>query len=560
MKVTEELKKIRQLRRDKKSLEDFLERYQNIPGMFEDSTHEEIQNFGTELSDYLPIIYRWDPDSMEYLFLRSDIESLKDLRDQYQNIENELFRKRVESVPSEPIELKQPMETESIVQDEVPVKEVPKVEVIEQPIVKTDITLKTLLDFYRQNGLIGEENNAILQTLGAINQLSFGIESLSGSGKSYTVDFLMKLLPEEAVYKMELSSNTAEMYEAETINQAKIICIPELQKAMKSSNPIVVEILKNITEGKDISRKVRNQKEKTNEHYTINGDKGVIFTLAVENEFKYDAEFSRRVFILHTDISQKQTDDILRYKALKRHAKAVSETYLSQEEIKGLEEHIGNCLYFPSAEFENPFADYIVEFMPRTIRARSYDDYFFDLVDACTKFNHENRVQKDGVVFVELEDVYTVHKLYWKQFVKSLQNIPLLGEACLNEIGGSVDDVAEDGSKSLSADDVYTSLKRDYQTVTYYVVEQTLNRLVDGGFLEMDDFKSKKPRYSLLEKPKFSQDFDWQRCFEIGYQFMKENYPSVVDLWTLNQLSANQVTALDPVNGQKTSLALTNYE
>ena len=49
--------------------------------------------------------------------------------------------------------------------------------------------------------------------------------------------------------------------------------------------------VKGVTEGKDVSRTVRDQSTRSNEKYVITGDKGVIFTLAVENQFKYDAEF-----------------------------------------------------------------------------------------------------------------------------------------------------------------------------------------------------------------------------------------------------------------------------
>ena len=583
---------------DRSTLDTFLENREKYAlAILEARSEKDMKLSGEELQQYFSLLSKWNSFSPEYGSLKSRLDEVRlfqkafkekaellglgkflrkinlnklphlaALSEQYKaecqtnagaQQENDVS-KEAQAVPSPgPDETLEQKTSDSIVivPDSIDAVVEPKPVVLTQKPI--DITLATVLSYYQQQGLVGEERTALVQTLGAINQLCFGIESLSGSGKSYTVDILVrKLLNKSDVYSMELSSKTAEMYDADTINKAKIIYIPELQKAMNSSNPLIIEVLKNITEGKDASRKVRDQSTQTNKKFTIKGNKGVIFTLASENAFKYDAEFARRVFILYTDISEQQTDNIIKYKAAsKRHATGVGRHEMPDASIRAVKEHISECLYFPEVEFENPFADYIAGFIPRTIRARSYDDYFFDLIEASTKFNHKNRVRNDGVLFVNIEDVYTIDNLYWKQFVKTLLKIPLLGETALNVFNGNDDDSFRDQRKYLSAQDVYMDIRNENTSINYHVVEETLERLVGAGFLEKDDHKARKPRYFRVnEMPDFEQPMQWQKCFETGLAFMQENYPALAESWLMSQMDGNDVAARSPVDDSRVVL------
>ncbi|MBW2988092.1 hypothetical protein DRJ48_04435 [Candidatus Woesearchaeota archaeon] len=435
---------------------------------------------------------------------------------------------------------------------EVFVGKLPQKSKTRTPRVEGSVDLETLLRYYKSKGLVGEEKLAILQTLGAIHQLSFGIESLSGSGKSFTIEILISLLPKGDVYRMELSSKTAEMYNAETINRAKIIYIPELQKAMSSSNPIVVEVLKNITEGKDAVRRVRDQASKSVVNYTIQAGKGVIFTLATENAFKYDTEFSRRVFILHTDISKEQTDRILRSKARARHPTLQNQNLITPEEEEALKRHIAECLHTDGLVFENPFSDYISSYIPRTIRSRSYDDYYFDLVEAMALFHYNQRLNEDGVVFIELQDVYAIQELYWHQFCKSLLGIPLIGEEALTVFGEGID-----ATNSRTAEEVYRVLKPWNPSITYRMVENTLERLVEVGLLDKTDHQSRRTRYFRSGSTEiFDLEVDWQEAWNTGLKFMEEQYPRVVERWVTKQVKEGRVVAKHPLTSEVVELAM----
>jgi len=395
------------------------------------------------------------------------------------------------------------------------------------------VTFQELLEYYHSKGLVGEESTAIIQTLGAINLMGFGIKSLSGSGKSYTLDMLFDLIPEGMVYRMELSSNAAEMYNAEKINHSKIIYIPELQKAMGSKNPILVEVLKNITEGKSARRLVRDQSARTNLEQIISGEQGVIFTLAVENAFDYDTEFSRRVFLLQTDVSRRQTDDILQSKAGRRHANKYTQ---SSQVLYSLREHMRACIEFPETEFENPFAEYISQRIPRNIRARTYIDYFFDLIEACAKFNYQNRItiERPGgrnIMFVDLEDVYNIKELYWPEFIKSLMSVPIFGEETLDILKNK---------NGATAQKVYEELKEIQPSFTFAYTESVLEGLVDSGFATKNDYKTRSPVYSFKQGIS-SEEFDWRACWESGMAYVAHYYPILAEAWAGKQATVDGV-------------------
>ncbi len=302
-----------------------------------------------------------------------------------------------------------------------------------------------LLDFYSSRGLVGEEKVAVLQTLGAIRKLCFGIEGASGSGKSFTADLLMELLPKEYVYRIELSSNTAEVYNAEEINRAKIIYVPELQKALNSKNPIMVEVLKNLTEGRDVLRRVRDQEKKRNITLHIEADKGIIYTLALENDLKKDVELSRRVFQLTTDSSEEQS-----YKVIDN---IIEEEYNHSnkgKDFSGLRHHIRRCMLLPEVEYVNPFSRVLLEIMPVTVKARSFVKHYLNLIQGSALFHHKERVREGGNIFVNLEDFFLVHSLYHQMFSKSLEES--VEEERISNEGGEKDGVETDGRGKEIAD------------------------------------------------------------------------------------------------------------
>jgi len=291
---------------------------------------------------------------------------------------------------------------------------------------KNTLSLYDVVRHYKNQGVVGEQSLVCAITLAAINGSSFGVEGFSGSGKTFVTDKLVDgLLPD--VYKIGQSSNLAIFNDVEKINESRFIYIPELQKAMQQRNAPIIEVIKDLTEGKDANRIVTKRgKNGGVEEYSIRKGVSIIYTLAVENHFKKDEESSRRLIRFRTDSSPEHLDEIHDQKAKKRytlgHSKKAATTLQNR-----LREHVQECLDMKDVNIIDPFADYFAELIPKTQKSVGYVDHYYSLLDGCAKFhfNERTRFEIDGEVYlvVNLEDHYNVFQMYFKEFVQTLKDL-----------------------------------------------------------------------------------------------------------------------------------------
>ncbi len=350
------------------------------------------------------------------------------------------------------------------------------------------LSIEELLAHYRSEGVVGEELTLITATLCAVGKIPFGIHSASGSGKSYTLEKVIDILP--SVYRMELSSPAAEIANADVINQAQYIFVPELQKAMASRNPIIVEALKNLTEGKDARRIVYRHGDI--ETQNISAGKGILFTLATENAFVYDAEFARRVIALHADESEQQTIDIIADKALRR--AGTTRTAPSVMYVRG---HMSAAIRDAAHEFINPYAPFIASVMPPLVKSRGQADMFFDLCDASAAFHGRSPVA--GEHYVSLDDVSLVSEAYWPQFCEGVFGLPP---------GGRYLAESHRAGEKINAP------------------LHALDMLVKSGFAVKE-----KGTYRRSERVLAIPYFDIEACADAGERFMRVNRTQQYAAW-----------------------------
>ena len=429
---------------------------------------------------------------------------------------------------------------------------------------------KDLIDFSQTCGLVEERENFILLALSAINKISCGVESVSGSGKSVLTDILMELLPKKRIYNMGLSSNTATMYDYKALNQADIVYIEELQKAMNSSNPIVVELLKNMTEGKELTRKVYDAVSKEVIQHKIKGNLGVVYSLALENKQKKDEELHRRVITFMTDISQSQNRRVVQY---------IGKTRFNRKRLKiqrdettqNLKEHINIVMDLASDKVENPFAEYIAEQVPVPFTiVRSYVGHYFNLVDGSTKFHFKERMRKDNLFYSSIQDVYNIHILYGSTFNRKIHQLP--------QLGIEVMDIFEDKTKGwkkneekkqqqlfseeddedkryLDVSQVHKALKARGILLKHKVISDQCELLIEAGFLGKEPSGRKNLYYKTDDVEEFEDKFDFKACMDAGIENMKKHYPEYVDEWLKSQYNENGVIDLyNPLTGEKTLL------
>ncbi|MBW2981522.1 hypothetical protein KY343_01450 [Candidatus Woesearchaeota archaeon] len=290
---------------------------------------------------------------------------------------------------------------------------------------KNSMGLHDIVRNYKNQGVVGEESLVCAITLAAINGSSFGVEGFSGSGKTYVTDKLIELLPD--VYSVGQSSDLAIFNDENKINGSKFLYIPELQKAMQKRNAPIIEVIKDLTEGKDANRLVttRSKKGGTKE-FSIKKGISIIYTLAIENHFKKDEESSRRLIRFRTDSSSEHLEEIHSQKAKNRYTLGHSKKAATRLQNR-LREHVGECMDMKDVNIIDPFADYFAELIPKTQKSVGYVDHYYSLLDGCTKFhfNERTRFEIDGEVYlvVNLEDHYNVFQMYFKEFVNTLKDL-----------------------------------------------------------------------------------------------------------------------------------------
>jgi len=349
------------------------------------------------------------------------------------------------------------------------------------------VELRDIATYFKAKGVVGEESLVTGIYLALSNNISFGVEGYSGSGKTFLVDKLINLVKEEDLYRAELSSKTAMFYDAHIINGANLIYIPELQKALQDRNSPVTEIIKNITEGKDAKRIVTSKNQMGSEEFVIDKGKTIVYTLALENSFKKDNEAARRFMRFITDSTPKHFEEIISYKAQGRGNLLKSKH--DEELTTRLGNHL-NALRNLSVQVIDPFAEYLQAFIPKTQKSVGYIDHYYNLVDACTRFHFQNRehfvVDNQDYLLANLEDHYQVHAIYYNEFIKTLDDLAQEGESKYREENIDWKKCFEQGREQLYQNSTLQEVVKDNPAL----LKNWEIRQVGQGSIHAKDYKT----------------------------------------------------------------------
>lgn len=433
----------------------------------------------------------------------------------------------------------------------LPKKKEEKTKTINEPI-KINVTpsLQTIKDYFKNEGLVGEENNACIMVIALLRLQNLLIESESGAGKSMIADTGMKLFPQETVYKLEFTSKTGLMYDQEIFNKARIVYIPELQKAYSDMN---IDILKSITEKKNVERKVTKMMDFSGgkpkfggvKKQALRGDnKCILSTLALENKMKKDEELNRRILTIHTDITAEQNRKVINSVGKKRFKPERFNT-IPIKEITDLKNHCNNVLNLKELFYENPFAEFISNKVPTGfIIVRSYIKHYLDLMEGVSKFHYQDRLIKDNTLFMNIQDAIMLHELYGQLFNQKIHHLPQLGKPIMDcfkakDIGYKKNKdtkyafVNEDDETRtyLSSMEIHKALKKQNMLIKHKVIGEQCEVLMEAGFLGKEVSGKKILYYQTDEVINFEEDFPWEQCLKEGRRLMKKHYPQYYDDW-----------------------------
>lgn len=438
--------------------------------------------------------------------------------------------------------------------------------------------LYTVGQWYKNRGLVGETDLALVQTVVAVSgkNMGFGLEAPSGSGKSATMDLLVgrgdgndtALIKSKFVYFKDAGSTTSFFYDAEKINAAKIIVFFELQK---DKSDMTVEAIKSMTEGKSASRKVTNMAK---EEVTLQEikPKTVMYTLAIENDTKPDAELRRRCITMSTDVSKEQTAKVLEIKS-KMRWDPQSIQILDEQDSNDIRENV-NAILLNNTRVVNPFtemfAKIVAEIAPDQ-KVRSMMEHFWDVMEGVVKINSLERVQlldkKTGsmVAIANIQDLYQTLDIYKSSFLRDVYSIPPLGDIILKGFDDAfeVKETEKDSKSDLAGYGfVSTSTKwvdvnhlrkaikeRQKVVLAKNVVIQICRQLVDAGYLE-DAKIDNVVKYQVQEKFTEFNSPEPEKLVAHAYELVKNKYPEKADKWHEQQFQPY----IHPISGKEISL------
>ena len=386
------------------------------------------------------------------------------------------------------------------------------------------------------NPILGEDELALSSCLSyLLEDNNFVIKAYSGTGKTVIMDAIFSLLPEEFYYVLEHLSETAVWYDAEKINRARFIAIPEAQKLPEA----VIEVVKTWGDGRSAFRK-RTDVTIGDTVETQIYAKYVFMCVAVENTkgaAYFDAELERRCMIMHTNPTVEQTERVLKHKLMDSAVPKTKLTTMSDEEIEKLKEHVLKAVIERDDEdalhIKNPCAPFLFEAIPSAFPvSRSKVQYLLKLINAVARFYPDEilRVEKDGTQYglVTPKHNWLGLRIYLNSFVSECLHMPSHGTDILKLFPNTRIDrfgFADGDTIRMSTNEIKKAAKA--AGLPFTKIEPILGALLMTGFLEMDEDKGKKLYYKspLFEEP--VAKINWSELIEETKDFMAKNWPAV---------------------------------
>lgn len=399
---------------------------------------------------------------------------------------------------------------------------------------------------YQREGIVGDFATRELLFYSILGKVNVGIESLPGSGKSALLHATLRLLPPKE-YVVVNHATTGSLYTNPALQQASFIVIPELQKVF---TPEIEEIIKNLAEGQ-ASTHTRTSADRRSVDTLRIDKKSILYSFAITNRHhkKQDEEFLRRFLVLHTDISTKQSKDILKEYARSTFLAPTHNNEEEQFDKEGFTHHLACCIA-SKRTILNPYLEYITANLPTTIsntlRIRSCIKYFDFVIQGATRFYRENTFETsvgagiEGKRGVEQGCKGRVNSgIIFSHYHENAQVLPLVGEAIVNTIYGL--DVLDRAVLSLNTQDrPVQEFKDDFYTtfgssaIIRKRLDESLERLVDQGLLRVDT-----RIHSTSQLPQFV--FNKDEAIAAADARMREFYPAQREEWFSKQKFANNL-------------------
>ena len=335
-------------------------------------------------------------------------------------------------------------------------------------------------------GYIGEGVNKLLLYLAATSRkmpdpISVIVASQSASGKSYLIDTVKLLMPEEDVVSMTSLSDQALNYLPEDGLVHKFLVMGEAVHA-----PSVEHQIREMLSAKELSRLVAVKDEKTGHLSSKLVRKKVLVSLAISTtSTEVNPENASRCFVVSTDESESQTKEVHRAQRSKYSLERLSTREEAFPEL--IARHRAAQRLLKILPIVNPYA-HLLDFPARMMRTRRDHERFLDLIASIAflrQYQKAPKADEHGRQYVEcdLEDYRIAHRIMSAILPSTLSNFPRSASDLYASFRVLAKAKAED--ENLSPVEVIVSQRelRESTGLSQMFVKRNLRTLCDYEYL-----------------------------------------------------------------------------
>ncbi len=334
-------------------------------------------------------------------------------------------------------------------------------------------------------GYVGEEVNKLLLYLSATSRklsdpLSVMVISESGSGKSYLIETVARLMPSEDVVSITSLSDQALNYLPEDGLLHKFLVMGE---ALHSES---VELqIREMLSAHELSRLVTLKDPKTGELKSSTVRKKVLVASAMSTtSHLVNPENASRFFVVNADESREQTG---RIHEAQRRKYSVSRFQEKDEEIPRIvKTHQAAQRLLEKKRIVNPFAS-LLSFPTSLMRTRRDHERFLDLIASVCFLRQFQKSEKEenGIRFIEcdLEDYRIAFRIMAGILPSTLGGFPLSAKAVYDEVRKHIHHKAEESDLKPSEVSVTQREIRDVTGLPHMTIKRAFRVLVDYEYL-----------------------------------------------------------------------------
>ena len=385
----------------------------------------------------------------------------------------------------------------------------------------------------------GESGSAKTKILNAVTALIYGDTGLNGTN------------PDVLWLNSSSAKGPLTPDNAERMSKSFRCVIPELQNILTSQNleamlKLWMEERPYIYSRNELGRKTVR---------IILDPRPVLTNLADGNEQIQDlpVEMRRRVISLPTHSSKELNTRVHHQKALNRMLPDEKLVHLSRMEISNLRNRILKSASLAQRVI-NPGADVIRTTIPANYTAsNTFIEYYFDVIEAVTRFNYTDRVMTDKYLFSTPEDNYIAFLLAGDIFRDMSIGITPIGKYIIDfvpkaEVWGDL--VSEKESDAVHIDEIVDYLSEIGISRTKKLLKETMSKLVDTNFVRQ---LPKGEKYYRTQDFDFSQSVDWKDLIVTCIQHMETDFPEHAEEYQKNDLHL----CTHPLTGKVENLPMT---